>query len=65
MDAIFVLTFCICLIGFWIAFNQKDTLQDKHNREKSKKWKKRMEQFKKKHPGVDTSKPKYKIKKNR
>lgn len=65
MDALLLLISCIGLIGFWIAFNWKDTLQDKHNREKSKKWKKKMKQFKKNHPDVDTSNPKYEIKKDR
>lgn len=64
MDAIFVLTFCICLIGFYLAFNTGN-LQWQHNREKSKRWQKRMKQFKKRFPLVDTSKPKYKIKRNR
>jgi hypothetical protein len=65
MDAIFALLFCFCLIGFWILFNQNDTLKDQHQREKYKKWQKRLSKFKQQHPGVDTSKPKYKIKKNR
>jgi hypothetical protein len=65
MDPIIILLICSQLIILWFAFNWNRTLKDQHQREKYKKWQKRLSKFKQQHPGVDTSKPKYKIKKNR
>ncbi len=63
-EATYILLICLC-ITIWFAFNWKYTLKDQHQREQHKKWKKKLLKFKQQHPGVDTSKPKYKIKKNR
>ncbi len=65
MDTVFALLICFCLIGFWIMFNWKDTLKDHHRREKNRQWEKKLSKFKKRYPDADTSKIKYKIKKNK